>query len=61
MIDEKPRRDKYLVSFSTRTNRWNIKNKINKTILFSFETEERAQNFLEKLFNYPFKNNSDEK
>ena len=29
MIDEKPRKDKYIISFSTKTNRWNIKNKIN--------------------------------
>lgn len=62
MIDEKPRKDKYIISFSTKTNRWNIKNKINKTILFSFETEERAKKFIDKLFNFPFtNNNNDEK
>jgi len=61
MIDEKPKKEKYLISFSTKTNRWNIKNKTNKTILFSFETQERADNFLNSLFNYPFKNNNNEK
>lgn len=61
MIDEKPRKDKYIISFNTKTNRWNIKNKTNKTILFSFETQERATNFIDKLFNFPFKNNNDEK
>lgn len=60
MIDEKPRRDKYTISFSTTTNRWNIKNKANKTILFSFESEERASNFLNSIFNFPFKNNNDD-
>lgn len=61
MIDEKPRKEKYIISFSTKTNRWNIKNKTNKTILFSFETQERANKFLNSLFNFPFKNNNDEK
>ena len=60
MIDEKPRKDKYIISFSTKTNRWNIKNKINKTILFSFETEGRAKNFIDKLFNFPFRNNNND-
>lgn len=61
MRDERLIKDRYIISFNIKTNRWNIKHKLNKTTIFSFKTEQRANNFIDKLFNFPFKNNNDEK
>lgn len=61
MKESRLRKDKYLIAFSGRKERWEIKNKTSKNVLFSFESEGRAKNFLEKLFNYPFRNDDNDK
>lgn len=58
-MPSKERYGKIDLSFNTTRKKWEIKNKINKKVLFSFDCEFRAQRMFNTIENYPFINERD--
>jgi len=52
-VNTKRKRSGFTLSFNVERNKWEIRNALNKNLLFSFDSEERAIKLIESFENYP--------
>ena len=52
-VNTKRKRSAFTLSFNVERNKWEIRNALNKNLLFSFDSEERAIKLIESFENYP--------
>ena len=52
-VNTRRKRSAFTLSFNVDRNKWEIRNALNKNLLFSFDSEERAIKLIESFENYP--------